>query len=115
MTRLFVAVFFFVITALPALAQNQNASTSESFRSWKRGTAIVLFSGVGGGVLGLSTLSFYGEPQEHTSNITIGALAGALAGLGFVLFQKTEDKTPSSVWSLKTQNGAPALGYSMNF
>lgn len=113
MTKFFFAILFFVFSALPVSAQNQN-ETSEGFRSWKRGTAIVLFSGVGGGVLGISTLSFYGEPQEHTSNITIGALAGALAGLGFVLFQNSE-KAPAQTWTLRTQNGSPALGYTANF
>lgn len=36
--------------------------------------------------MGLSTLSFYGRPQEHTDNITTGVLIGFLAGLSFVVY-----------------------------
>ncbi|MBN1114815.1 MAG: hypothetical protein JXA66_05705, partial [Oligoflexia bacterium] len=44
---------------------------------------IILFSGLGGAVLGLSTLSFYSEPQDHLRNIAIG---GAVALVGSVVF-----------------------------
>lgn len=64
-----------------ALAQNQVSSSP-----FKRTTATILFASIGGGVLGLSTLSFYGKPQEHTDNITIGVLIGFLSGVGYVLY-----------------------------
>lgn len=62
------------------------SSAQQSGRNFKRGVATVLFSTLGGAILGLSTLSFYGEPQEHTENITTGALLGALAGGGYLLY-----------------------------
>lgn len=37
---------------------------------------VVLLSGLGGAILGLSTLSFYDEPQDHLRNIALG---GAVA------------------------------------
>ena len=63
--------------------------TNQNSRNFKRGVATVLFSTLGGAVLGLSTLSFYGEPQEHTENITTGALLGALAGGTYLLYSSS--------------------------
>lgn len=42
--------------------------------------AIIIFSGLAGGVLGLSTLSFYGRPQDHLSNIAFGFAVGIITG-----------------------------------
>ena len=64
-------------------------SAQQNGRNFKRGVATVLFSTLGGAVLGLSTLSFYGEPQEHTDNITTGALIGALAGGAYLLYDSS--------------------------
>lgn len=75
-----------LISLLFLHAQGVFAQTagSEGFRAFKRSTAIVLFAGIGGGILGLSTLSFYGRPEEHTENITTGALLGVLGGILYV-------------------------------
>lgn len=110
-TILFLMIFGFI-----GQAQAQGLSTTDGLRSWRRGTAIVLFSGVGGGVLGLSTLSFYGEPQKHTSNVTMGALLGMATGLGYVIWESAQTpKAPTQTWSLTTQKGEPALAFHMNF
>ncbi len=61
-------------------AQNVN----EAQRNFKRNTATVIFSSLGGGILGLSTLSFYGRPQEHTDNITMGVGLGLIAGIIYI-------------------------------
>lgn len=68
------------------LALAESETTNLKAKKIRRATAAVIFSSLGGAVLGLSTLSFYGEPQEHTSNITNGALLGFVAGLGYVLY-----------------------------
>ena len=73
----------FLVLMTSANAQSVN----ESSMSWRRGTAIILFAGIGGGILGLSTLSFYGNPQEHTDNITLGGLIGVLAGASYVTYR----------------------------
>ncbi len=70
----------------PARARAQMEVRSQS-TNWRRSTAMVLFSGIGGGLLGLSTLSFYGDPKEHTGNITWGALLGLMAGAGYVAYE----------------------------
>jgi hypothetical protein len=66
-----------------------SVSSAQNSRNIKRGVATVLFSTLGGAILGLSTLPFYGEPQEHTENIATGALIGALAGGGYLLYDSS--------------------------
>ncbi len=106
-----------VLTALLLIFGFSNASAqistqSESLRTWKRGTAIVMFSGLAGGVLGLSTLSFYGEPQNHTSNVTTGALLGMLGGASYLLWESSQ--TPAN-WGVTSQVGEPALAFRYRF
>ena len=75
-----------VVLAQKALAEMEVRS---QVPSWRRSTALVLFSGIGGGILGLSTLSFYGDPKEHTANITWGALFGLVAGAGYIIYENS--------------------------
>lgn len=72
-------------TTSPVWAQSQS--------TFKRTTATILFSSIGGGVLGLSTLSFYGKPQEHTDNITTGVLIGFIAGFTYVMYDNYEQRS----------------------
>jgi hypothetical protein len=53
----------------------------------KRQAAIIIFAGLGGAVLGLSTLSFYGRPQDKLSNIAIGAAVGIIVGTIYVTYK----------------------------
>ncbi|MBL7544664.1 MAG: hypothetical protein JNL11_12680 [Bdellovibrionaceae bacterium] len=88
MTR-WVSIFiicFAVFVTTPTYGQSQS--------TFKRTTATILFASIGGGVLGLSTLSFYGKPQEHTDNITTGVLIGFIAGVSYVAYDKYTDKYP---------------------
>lgn len=68
---------------------------SSSARTVKRNVATVLFSTLGGAILGLSTLPFYGEPEEHTDNISGGALVGLLLGTGYVAYSASRPETQS--------------------
>lgn len=68
-------------------------------RTVKRNVAAILFSSLGGAILGLSTLSFYGEPQEHTENISIGALLGFLAGSSYVIYDSSRPVRPTGDFS----------------
>lgn len=63
---------------------------TQTGRAVKRNVAAVLFASLGGAILGLSTLPFYGEPHEHTGNISTGALIGLAAGLGYVIYDSTK-------------------------
>lgn len=80
---------------------SRNASAqevSQTQRHFKRNAATVIFASLGGGILGLSTLSFYGKPQEHTDNITIGVASGLIAGL-FYIFSQGETEARRDVLS----------------
>ena len=53
----------------------------------KAQVAMIIFSGLGGAVLGLSTLSFYDRPQDHLANIAVGAALGVITGTVYVTFK----------------------------
>ena len=46
----------------------------------RRHLSKIVFAGLAGAILGLSTLSFYGRPQERLSYIPIGFAVGVIAG-----------------------------------
>lgn len=88
-------ISFGSLASFAADQSGTSASPNGGFGSFKRGTAIVLFAGIGGGVLGLSTLSFYGRPEEHTSNITTGALLGVVGGLLYISTSRKQEQPDS--------------------
>ncbi len=50
--------------------------------------SLVAYAGVGGAVLGLSTLSFVDEPSEHLKNIIVGGAIGIIVGVAFVAYKQ---------------------------
>ena len=54
---------------------------------------IVAGSGLGGAVLGLSTLSFVEEPSEHLKNIIVGGAIGIIIGVGVVAWRQASKST----------------------
>ena len=66
------------------------AQQRSEYSNTRRNVATVIFSGLGGAVLGLSTLSFYGKPQDHTGNIYAGLGLGLLVGVGYVMMQSSD-------------------------
>ncbi len=61
--------------------------TSQKRFGPKRQAAVIIFAGLGGAVLGLSTLSFYGRPQDKLANIAIGAAVGIIVGTVYVTYK----------------------------
>lgn len=77
-----------------SLAQAQTDSTSTTTRSGpRRQLATILFAGLGGAVIGLSTLSFYGRPQDHLSNIALGFAGGVILGTTIVTYRAATNPT----------------------
>jgi len=65
-----------LIFSCPVVAQEENIVEST------QSDIILVFScGLGGAILGLSTLSFVDEPKDHTKNILVGASLGIIAGV----------------------------------
>nr|BFD68935.1 hypothetical protein HAGR004_39570 [Bdellovibrio sp. HAGR004] len=103
----------FLLASLLIFASS--ASFAQADRTFKRNTAAVLFASLGGAVLGLSTLSFYGSPEEHTDNISLGALAGFVAGVGYVVYDSsrpaapTYDYSQNLGWDLKNRRASATI------
>jgi hypothetical protein len=76
--------FTVLVTALPqaswAQAPNETSSAPELSGTRKQ-VATIIFAGLAGAILGLSTLSFYGRPQEKLSNIAVGFAIGIIGGV----------------------------------
>lgn len=85
-----------------SLILTSSFSLGQTERLVKRNIATVLFASLGGAVLGLSTLSFYGDPEEHTNNIGTGALLGFLGGVSYLAYDSSRP-------------GAPVYDYSQSF
>lgn len=71
----------------PAGAGAETKERSAASGGPRRQLATIIFAGLGGAVLGLSTLSFYGRPQEKLANIAIGFAFGIIAGTALVTYK----------------------------
>ena len=72
----------------PAATPTYNANRAEPITtSTRKRLAGIVFSGLGGAVLGLSTLSFYGRPQDNLQNIAIGFGLGVIGGAIFTTYK----------------------------
>jgi NhaP-type Na+/H+ or K+/H+ antiporter len=49
--------------------------------------ATIVFAGIAGAILGLSTLSFYGRPQDKLSNIAVGFAVGVISGTVYTTYK----------------------------
>ena len=84
---LVIGLIFSVSTTAFAQTAGQSEEKSKPSGGPRRQLATILFAGLGGAVLGLSTLSFYGRPQDKLSNIAIGFAFGVIAGTSFVTYK----------------------------
>lgn len=89
-------IFLAAAVVNPAFAQDED----DIVKSTQQDLILVGAAGVGGAVLGLSTLSFVDKPSKHVSNIWTGAALGIIAGVIFVAYNSaargSEDLQSSS-------------------
>jgi O-antigen/teichoic acid export membrane protein len=80
--------FILVCASVPnaALAQIQNETSVPELSGTRKQVATIIFSGLAGSILGLSTLSFYGRPQERLSNIAVGFAIGIIGGVIYTTY-----------------------------
>lgn len=76
---------------LPPAAFAQADGKSSATAGPRRQLANIVFAGLAGAVLGLSTLSFYGRPQDRLANIPIGFAVGAICGTMFTTYKAVAD------------------------
>lgn len=81
-TLLSLQIFLAAAVVNPAFAQDED----DIVKSTQQDLILVGAAGVGGAVLGLSTLSFVDKPSKHVSNIWTGAALGIIAGVIFVAY-----------------------------
>lgn len=75
------------------------AKADDLIKNTQNDILTVAGAGVGGAILGLSTLSFVDEPSKHLPNIWTGAAIGVIAGVVFVAVnsaQKNSEELQSS-------------------
>ena len=84
-----------LVASLSSLALAADPATPETRTSGgpRRQLATILFAGLGGAVLGLSTLSFYGRPQDKLANIAIGFAGGVIIGTTYVTYRAATNPT----------------------
>lgn len=84
--------------------------------------ATIIFSGLAGAVLGLSTLSFYGRPQDKLQNIAVAAAVGIIIGASYTTYKTAT--TPRNYTSLspeawtiasRTEKKSSAPGFGVQF
>lgn len=74
-------------SAQPSFAQNNADGKSTASAGPRRQIGTIVFAGLAGAVLGLSTLSFYGRPQDKLANIPVGFAVGAIVGTMFTTYK----------------------------
>jgi uncharacterized membrane protein YebE (DUF533 family) len=100
--KLFVCVALVISMAGSAFAQGSlSDDQKKSLSGPRKQLATIIFGGLGGAILGLSTLSFYGRPQDKLSNIAIGAAVGVIAGTAFVTYKAATN--PSELYGDRSQ------------
>lgn len=77
MKNLILVILLCFSVSSTSYAQSRSFAATEAPR--KNFTTIV-YAGLGGAILGLSTLSFHGRPQDHMDDIAIGFAVGIIAG-----------------------------------
>lgn len=82
----YLSLAFVLCVQTPAFAQGATQSRSSGPR---KQIATIVFAGLAGAILGLSTLSFYGRPQDKLSNIAIGFAIGIISGTVYTTYQAT--------------------------
>lgn len=67
--------------------QTQVSSSAPEMTGTRKQIATIIFAGLAGAILGLSTLSFYGRPQDKLSNIAVGFAVGVIGGTIYTTYQ----------------------------
>lgn len=85
--KLFIALVCTQLVFSTAWAQEEDAEASTSTRGPRKQLATIVFAGLAGATLGLSTLSFYGRPQEKLKNVPIGLALGVIVGAVYTTYR----------------------------
>ena len=84
------ALHFLLLSAIANPAQAQENDEDDIIKNSQNDIMIVGAAGVGGAILGLSTLSFVERPSKHIANVWTGAALGIVAGVVFVAYNSAQ-------------------------
>ena len=70
-----------------AQAPGPGAQVEAPISGTRKQLATIIFAGLAGAILGLSTLSFHGRPQEKLSNIAVGFALGIIGGTVYTTYR----------------------------
>jgi hypothetical protein len=126
-----------LVCALPEIssaAPRTDKSAQTSAQGPRRHLANIVFAGLAGAVLGLSTLSFYGRPQDRLSNIAVGFAIGVIVGTVYTTYKaaveprdfyglnpEKHDTTSVALWSVAEEGhrslprATPGTSFSFEF
>ena len=93
-------VFAAAIFVSPKSNAQQNTAYPEGMEP-RQAIGGILMAGLVGGILGLSTLSFYDRPQDNIRNITIGAGIGMIASALYLTYNVSQVPPPKAHLDLK--------------
>lgn len=126
-----ICVSIALFAALPqtsfAQAKGGGTSTEKSEGGPRKQLTTIVFAGLAGAILGLSTLSFYGRPQDKLNNIALGFAIGVIGGAVYTTYKAatqprdfyrgTMEQDQERDQELRYSQGAPTLrtAWSFNF
>lgn len=82
-----IIAYCFLISTIPSRAFAEEPPAGRPVSGPRKQIATIIFAGLAGAVLGLSTLSFYSRPQDKLPNIAVGAAVGVIIGTGYTTYQ----------------------------
>jgi hypothetical protein len=106
-----------ILACLGLLPQAARAQTISPALEPRQAIGTILMSGLVGGILGLSTLSFYTRPQDNIRNISIGAGVGIIASSLYLTYSVADEGTPRSSSALLPHfdGESGGLAYALSF
>jgi hypothetical protein len=106
----YIYILVFSIVVFHAQVVLSEDGSSNVFEKSVRDSYTVVGLGLGGAVLGLSTLSFVNKPKDHLKNIVIGGAVGIIIGVGIVAMSHASRS--QGVYEKVTQNSRSRKNFS---
>lgn len=103
----------FVTLALLTSPLASAADATPTSHGTHRHLTNIVFSGLAGAILGLSTLSFYGRPQDRLNNIAVGFAIGVIGGTIYTTYKAAAE--PRDFYGLRDQPEPWALADNPRF
>ena len=93
-----------LVLAAPATfaAAKTDKGAQTSAQGPRRHLTTIVMAGLAGAILGLSTLSFYGRPQDRLSNIGVGFAVGIIIGTAYTTYKAAAE--PKDFYSARDPN-----------